>query len=80
MQGIFLLNGSVRRKNASVYLSTAGTHTELCLLSSCQEGHKHLCVPQDSHSDRFIEGQENGVQGCSSEAQIAPAPSTNSGS
>lgn len=54
------------------YLSAAGAHTELSLLPACQEGNKHLFVPQDSNSNSFVEGQKDGLQGRGS----TPAPLT----
>lgn len=60
-----------------LHLSAAGTHTDPCLLAFCQKGHKHLFPPQDSHTNGFVERQEDGLQG--SWALTAPAPPTNSG-
>lgn len=57
------------------YLSTAGTHTELSLLSTCQEGSKHLFGPQDSNSNTFVEGQKDGLQG----SESTPAPPASCG-
>lgn len=62
-----------------LHLSAAGTHTELCLLASCQEGDEHLFPPQDSDPNSFVEGQEDGVQRGGSEARTTPAPPTNPG-
>lgn len=61
------------------HLSTAGTHAELRLLASCQEGDKHLFPPKDSDPDGSVEGQEDRVQGSGVEAQTAPAPLTKPG-
>lgn len=60
------------------HLNARGTHTELCLLASCQEGDKYLLLSQDSDPNSFVKGQEDRVQRNGSEAEAAPAPPTHS--
>ncbi|TNN37089.1 hypothetical protein EYF80_052751 [Liparis tanakae] len=52
-----------KKKSQPLHLNAAVTHAELRLLTSCQEGDKHLFPPEDSDPNAFIEGQEDGLQG-----------------
>lgn len=61
------------------YLSTRSSHSELSLLASCQEGHKHLFLSQDSDPNSFVKGQEDRVKDRRVEAPTVPTPLTNSG-
>lgn len=52
-----------KKKKRNTHQRAAGTHADLCLLATSQEGDKHLVPPQDSDSNTSVQAQEDGVQG-----------------
>lgn len=64
----------------NTHRGAAGTHTDLCLLTTRQKGDKYFVPAQSSDSNVSVQGQKDGVQRRGHGPWGAPAPTAYFGS